>query len=104
MAQRMRHIASTGVPAPPEAASDPGRRAEMAAELLRRRLDSMAAVGDGLGNRRRRRRLRQKRLGDMLTELEAFDATVPNEVSAEALRRWALAVSRRRLNDGGQDP
>jgi hypothetical protein len=103
MAQRMRHIASTRHPAPPEAASDPGHRAELAVELLRRRLDSMAAIRDGLGSPRRRRRLRRKRLGDILTELEAFDATVPNQVSAEALRRCARAVSRR-LADGRQDP
>jgi hypothetical protein len=85
--------------APFEAATDAVLRAEREAELLRQRLDAMAAVSEGLATRRRHR-WRRKRLGDMLSELDASDATVPNEVSAEALRRWARAAALQRASNG----
>ncbi|MCA1709837.1 MAG: hypothetical protein LC808_43775 [Actinobacteria bacterium] len=100
MAQQARHSPLGKDRAPFEAATDPALRAEGEAELLRRRLDAMAAVSDGLASRRRRQRWRRKRLGDMLSELDASDATVPNEISAKALRRWARAAAQRRALSG----
>jgi hypothetical protein len=42
---------------------------------------------------------RRKRLGDMLSELDANGATLPNEISPEALRSWSRTVARRGASD-----
>ena len=65
MAQQTRHSPLGRDRAPFEAATDPVLGGEAEAELLRQRLDAMAAVSKGLATCRRRHRWRRKRLGDM---------------------------------------